>query len=95
MVIYILYVFIYVFFIYGIIEFTKHIYSEYDIPKRTHRINIVIDNGKDLEYTLLNTKGKFTHISIYVDTNNKELMDMIKISSSDYNIDVHDKSELK
>ncbi|MBS4538163.1 hypothetical protein GOQ27_06795 [Clostridium sp. D2Q-11] len=95
MVIFILYVFIYVFFIYGIIEFTKHLYTEYDIPKRTHQINIVMRDEKDFEYTLISIKDKFSHICIYADMKNKELIEMIRVSSSDFNIEIHDINELK
>lgn len=95
MVIYILYILIYVFFIYGIIEFIKNVFSGYSIPKRTYQISIVIKDEKELEYILMNLKDKFAPIKIYLDTGNEELMEMIKVSSHRFNIETYDLQKLK
>ncbi|MBS4535799.1 hypothetical protein GOQ29_09250 [Clostridium sp. D2Q-14] len=95
MVIYIMYIVIYVFFIYGIIEFIKNILLGYDIPKKTHKISIIVEDEKELEYIFLNLKDKFAPIKVYLDTEDEELMEMIRIAYHKFNIETFDIQELK
>lgn len=95
MVIYILYVFVYIFFIYGVLEFIKNTYIGFNIPKNTRPIKIIIENNNDLEYTILNIKNKFSPIRIYVDNENEEIVHMIEVLKDDYNIIKENIEELK
>lgn len=86
--IYILYVFIYVFFIYGVIEFIRNIYIGFNIPENTHPIKIVVNDEKSLEYTMLSIKDRFSPITICIEEDNTKIMDMIDILKDDYEIKI-------
>lgn len=86
MVIYILYVFIYVFFIYGVLEFLKNVYIGFNIPKKSRPIKLLIEDDRDLEFILLNIKNQFSPITLFIDHENQEIIDMIRVLENDYDI---------
>ena len=61
---------IYVFFVYGIIEFSKKLYL--DIIRRGKTIDkpdihVIVKDEEDLEYTIRNLRKSFNHIVLLLD----------------------------
>lgn len=95
MVIYICYIIIYSFFIYGIIEFFRKIFLDLDVLKKPHSIKIVLKDVKDTEFILMKLKDSFCYIITYIDMDNEELKSMLEILSLEMNIEIRDIEEMK
>jgi len=57
---------VYVFFIYGVIEFIKNVYEDLN-PKgkgRKHKIEVLIEDEEELEYIIRILKKNFHHITL-------------------------------
>lgn len=83
-------VFIYVFFVYGIIEFTKNIYFDFVDKQRmtkNKRIKILINDKDDIEYDVRMLKKYFDYIEIVAEKDTEEIKKVIESLSREINLE--------
>jgi len=83
-------VFIYVFFVYGIIEFARNIF--YDFMKRksinvNHSIRVLVNNADEVEYMINYLKRDYNHIILVLEKHDEEIEKIIKSISDDISIE--------
>ncbi|MTI67734.1 MAG: hypothetical protein FH753_14200 [Firmicutes bacterium] len=89
---------IYVFFIYGVIEFFKKVYLDFNISnnkKKEREIQILIEDIEDLEYTIRTLKSNFQHIIVIVKEDNKETIEILETLKKNISIDIKYLKDLK
>lgn len=58
---------VYVFFIYGVIEFFRRVYIDFTKSNKSYNppaIKVLIDNQKDIEYTIRSLQRNYTKITV-------------------------------
>ncbi len=81
---------VYVFFIYGVIEFLGKIYLDATKNKKSSQcstIKVLIEDYEDLEYTIKILKKYFNHIVILLDKDSEEIPKTLIRLSEDLNIE--------
>lgn len=89
---------IYVFFIYGVIEFFKKVYLDFNISnnkKIQREIKILIEDIEDLEYTIRTLKSNFQHIIVIVKEDNEETIEILETLKKNISIEIKYIDDLK
>ncbi|MGF7057875.1 hypothetical protein [Brassicibacter mesophilus] len=80
MMVWIFTVFVYVFFIYGVIEFIKNVFIDISNRRNTsidHKIEVMVNNAEELEYILNSLKKNFNHIVLILEQQDTDILRII------------------
>jgi len=79
---------VYVFFIYGVIEFIKNVYEDLSAKEkgRKHKIEVLIDNEEELEYIIRILKKNFHHI-ILIGKEEERIQNIVEGLSQDIEVE--------
>lgn len=81
MLIWIFTIIVYVFFIYGVIEFIKNFYSDIFMKKNKDKyppIQVLVEREEDLEYIFRHLKGHFSHITFVFNEESEDIQRALK-----------------
>jgi len=72
-------VLVYVFFIYGVIEFIKNVFKDITHSKHTnveHKIEVLINSAEELEYVLNSLKKDFNHVVLILEQQDADILSL-------------------
>lgn len=80
MIVWIFTVIVYVFFIYGVIEFIRNVFIDFSNRKSikvNRKIEVMVNNAEELEYILNSLKKDFNHIVLILHQQDSDMLKMI------------------
>ncbi|EOD01622.1 hypothetical protein [Caldisalinibacter kiritimatiensis] len=90
MFIWLLTVFVYVFFVYGIIAFIKNVYYDFTTRKNKQTdktIEIIVNDSEDVQYYIDVLKKHFNHIILVTEEDSQYIREVINIMSKELEVE--------